>query len=331
MKAPAPLVRRSVPVYASGGAGLSARPFELKQATPLAMPSAPKDVSRRVVHFLSNLFIVAIIRLARLLPYEYRVRAFGGLVQHVIGPLAGYRRRALANLALIYPDMPETERRHIATRCLNNVGRTLIEFYSADEFLPRMAKNELQGPGFAALEAASAEKRPVLLVGGHYGNFEAVRAALVARGFPVGGFYRNMANPFFNEHYVRAVESFGGPGFAQSRKGTTGFVRHLKSGGLAVFFLDQHVMGAPALDFMGEPARTSLSAAELTLRFDAVLIPFYGIRNSDGVTFTTVLEAPIAHTDPETMTQQINDSLAARVQQDPSQWFWVHRRWRAEE
>jgi KDO2-lipid IV(A) lauroyltransferase len=294
------------------------------------MPSAPQDFPRRVVHYLSNLFIVAIIRLARMLPYDTRVRAFGSLVQHVIGPLAGYRRRALANLRLIYPEMPEAERRQIARKCLNNVGRTLIEFYSTDEFLPRMATNELQGPGFAALEAAAAAKRPVLLVGGHYGNFESVRAALVARGYPVGGFYRNMANPFFNEHYVRAVESFGGPGFAQSRKGTTGFVRHLKSGGQAVFFLDQHVMGAPVLDFMGVPARTSLSAAELTLRFNAVLIPFYGIRNADGLTFTTFLEKPIEHSDPMTMTQQINDSLAARVRQDPTQWFWVHRRWRAD-
>ncbi|MFK7869993.1 MAG: lysophospholipid acyltransferase family protein [Roseobacter sp.] len=292
------------------------------------MPQPSLPSFRRVGHYLSNLLIVGVIRLAKLLPYEKRVPFVGWLVAQFIGPVAGYRRRALDNLARIYPDMPMDERRRIAKKCLNNVGRTFIEFYSADEFLPRLSTNPLEGPGLALLEEAAAQGRPVLLVGGHYGNFESVRAALVGRGFPVGGFYRNMANPFFNEHYVAAIETFGGPGFAQSRKGTAEFVRHLKNGGQVVFFLDQHVMGAPVLDFMGQPARTSLSAAELSLRFDALLIPFYGTRNADGLTFTTILEAPIAPTDPMTMTQQINDSLGARVYADPTQWFWVHRRWR---
>jgi len=59
-----------------------------------------------------------------------------------------------------------------------------------------------------------------------------------------------------------------------------------------------------------------------------VLIPFYGIRRSDGLSFDTILEAPIDHSTPHQMTQEITDSLARRVVQDPTQWFWVHRRWR---
>jgi KDO2-lipid IV(A) lauroyltransferase len=41
-----------------------------------------------------------------------------------------------------------------------------------------------------------------------------------------------------------------------------------------------------------------------------------------------VLEAPVPHSDAVTMTQALNDSLTARVEADPGQWFWVHRRWR---
>jgi KDO2-lipid IV(A) lauroyltransferase len=108
-------------------------------------------------------------------------------------------------------------------------------------------------------------------------------------------------------------------------------VRHLKDGGQLVLLFDQHVLLAPILDFLGKPARTALSAAELALRYDALLIPFYGIRQKDGLSFETVLEAPIPHSDPVTMTQALNDSLAARVREKPEQWFWVHRRWRADE
>ena len=296
----------------------------------MASPKYPKNVrfSRRAGHHLTNAFIVGLIRLALVLPYKARIAFVGWVVQHVIGPVAGYRARALDNLAMIWPQMPQERRAEIASKCLNNVGRSFIENYSARDFPKRMAKNTPTGAGVAALEKAAEQGKPVILVTGHYGNYEAMRACLVARGYDIGGLYRNMKNPYFNAHYVQTMEAFGGPVFPQGRRGTAGFVRHLKDGGQLVLLFDQHVFGAPALDFLGQPANTALSAAELALRYDALLIPFYGIRQADGVSFDTVLEAPVPHSDAVTMTQALNDSLTARVKADPEQWFWVHRRWR---
>jgi|TARA_R100000005_G_C4987923_1_gene195785 KDO2-lipid IV(A) lauroyltransferase len=296
----------------------------------MASPKYPKKVrfSRRAGHYLTNAFIVGLIRLALVLPYKARIAFVGWVVQHVIGPVAGYRARALDNLAMIWPQMPQERRAEIASKCLNNVGRSFIENYSARDFPKRMAKNTPTGAGVAALEKAAEQGKPVILVTGHYGNYEAMRACLVARGYDIGGLYRNMKNPYFNAHYVQTMEAFGGPVFPQGRRGTAGFVRHLKEGGQLVLLFDQHVFGAPALDFLGQPANTALSAAELALRYDALLIPFYGIRQADGVSFDTVLEAPVPHSDAATMTQALNDSLTARVKADPEQWFWVHRRWR---
>ncbi|MEP5732367.1 MAG: lysophospholipid acyltransferase family protein [Sulfitobacter sp.] len=297
---------------------------------PLAADTAPKPRSP-VSDFVTNALIVSVIRLALALPYASRICFVGWLVERIIGPLAGYRRRALHNLALIFPDLPKERRQAIAQKCLNNVGRTFIENYSAREFPARMAQNDVSGPGVAALEEAVAQDRPVVLVTGHFGNYEATRAALVAKGYDIGGLYRDMKNPYFNAHYVKTMEAFGGPVFPQGRKGTAGFVRHLKGGGQLVLLFDQHVYFAPVLDFLGKPARTAVSAAELALRYDALLVPFYGIRNADGLSFETLLEKPIPHSDPETMTQALNDSLAARVRKTPEQWFWVHRRWRGDE
>jgi KDO2-lipid IV(A) lauroyltransferase len=296
----------------------------------MASPKYPKNVrlTRRAGHYLTNAFIVGLIRLALVLPYKARIAFVGWVVQHVIGPVAGYRARALDNLAMIWPQMPQERRAEIASKCLNNVGRSFIENYSARDFPKRMAKNTPTGAGVAALEKAAEQGKPVILVTGHYGNYEAMRACLVARGYDIGGLYRNMKNPYFNAHYVQTMEAFGGPVFPQGRRGTAGFVRHLKEGGQLVLLFDQHVFGAPALDFLGQPANTALSAAELALRYDALLIPFYGIRQADGVSFDTVLEAPVPHSDAATMTQALNDSLTARVKADPEQWFWVHRRWR---
>ncbi len=302
--------------------------FRRRMPDPTQAP--PDPFARRAGHYLTNAVVVGLIRVALLIPYRARLSFVGWVVQHVIGPLAGYAGRARANIAMIWPDLPRARRDQIVAKCLNNVGRSFIENYSPRDFPARMARQSPTGAGVAALEDAAAKGQPVILVTGHYGNYEATRACLVARGYTIGGLYRDMKNPYFNAHYVKTMEAFGGPVFPQGRRGTAGFVRHLKDGGQLVLLFDQHVFGAPALEFLGQPANTALSAAELALRYGALLIPFYGIRQPDGVSFETVLEAPVPHSDALAMTQALNDSLAARIHADPEQWFWVHRRWRSQ-
>lgn len=279
------------------------------------------------VAFAQNLVARGLIGFALILPYRLRVPLLGALMRHVFGPIAGYRRRALDNLAMIWPDLPLPDRQSIANQALDNAGRSLIENYSTAAFTTRQAQVVPTGSGVAALAEAMAAHRPVILVSGHFGNYEAARACLVARGARIGGLYRPMSNQYFNAHYVETMTAFGGPVFAQGRAGTAGFVRHLKSGGLLVLLFDQSAAGE-AIEFLGKPAQTALSAAELALRYDAVLIPFYGTRQSDGLSFAVELEAPIAHSTPLEMTQSLTRSLEARVRAHPGQWFWIHRRWK---
>lgn len=282
---------------------------------------------RLIRDFAVNLVIRAMIGAGLALPYRLRLGFMGWLTCRVIAPLAGYRKRIFRHLALIWPQMSLADRARIADQVCDNAGRSLIENYSTRDLLARMKDVPIEGPGFAALSDAAARKQPVILVSGHFGNYEAARAALVGRGFAIGGLYRPMSNMFFNEHYVRTMQAFGGPVFPQGRQGTTGFVRHLKAGGQLVLLFDQRA-GGDWIDFLGQPARTAISAAELALRYGALLIPFYATRQPDGISFRIDLEAPVPASNALTMTQALNRSLEARVTALPGQWFWIHERWR---
>jgi KDO2-lipid IV(A) lauroyltransferase len=283
---------------------------------------------QRRTDFAVNLALRSMIRLALALPYRWRVPLVGWLTRRLAAPLAGYRARARANLRLIWPDMPEPERNRIADEACDNAGRTLIENYSSRELMARVADLPVHGAGMAALAAAQAEGRPVLLLSGHFGNYEAARAALVARGFRIGAFYRPLRNAFFNRHYVKTLAAYGAPVFPQGAGGTAGLVRHLRSGGQMVLLFDLNVVDGEMIDFLGRPAATATSAAELARRYGAEVIPFYAVRQPDGLSFQIELEAPIPHGDPLTMTRALNESLAARVRANPGQWFWIHRRWK---
>lgn len=269
-----------------------------------------------------------LIALMRRLPWRTRIRVMGWLFSRVLGPLAGYTRRAEQNLAMVFPEMERRRRRAIARACLDNMGRTVIENYSPKEQLKDVAVLRPSGPGWPAIEAARRARRPILFVSAHFGNWQAPRAALNQRGYDIGGLYRPFNNPYVNAHYVESIERVGGRAFARSRRGMAAFLRTLKEGGQAAMLLDQYVASGAVLDFLGHPAPTSLSAAEIALKLDALLVPVYGLRLEDGFGFEMAIEAPIPHSDPETMTQAINDSLAARIRAAPNQWFWMHRRWK---
>lgn len=278
--------------------------------------------------WLQDRALRALIGGLMLLPYRWRVPLCGRAVSRIVAPLAGYDRRVRENLALVMPDLPEAEVRRLMRAVPDNVGRTLIEIYSGPEFVARCTASEPTGPGLAALDAAHAEGRPVILVTGHFGNYDASRAALIARGYRVGGLYRPMSNPYFNEHYVRAISRIGTPLFPRGRRGMAEMVKFLRSGGMLGLLMDQSMQTGAKLNFFGHEALTALSAAELALKYDALVVPTYGVRRANGLDFDIVVEAPIPPGDPAEMTQALNDSLERLVREHLDQWFWIHRRWK---
>ncbi|MHA6262226.1 lysophospholipid acyltransferase family protein [Arenibacterium sp. CAU 1754] len=294
------------------------------------MPVDPSTLSRSRLagYFVGNLFLRGLIGCAKLAPYRWRVPAMGWILSRVIAPLVGADKRVRDNLKLTCPDLPEEEVSRLCRAVPNNAGRTLIELYSGRPFLERAWAAPISGPGLSALEQARAARRPVILMTGHFGNYDAARANLIHRGHEMGALYRRMANPYFNAHYVRTISNIGAPMFEQGRRGMMEMVRHLKDGGIIAIVGDLHAHGGKVLNFFRQPAVTSIVPAELALKYDAVMIPVYAIRQPNGLDFEIVMHDPIPHSDAETMTQAINDGLEELVREHMDQWFWIHRRWK---
>ena len=66
---------------------------------------------------------------------------------------------------------------------------------------------------------------------------------------------------------------------------------------------------------------TALSAAEIALKMNAIMIPYFGIRQADGLNFDVEVEEPIAHSNPETMTAEATQRLEAQIKRQPEQCF----------
>nr|WP_112874028.1 lysophospholipid acyltransferase family protein [Paracoccus endophyticus] len=298
----------------------------------MSAPPAPDDAPRVPLRDrVASAAFMALIRLFRLLPYDRRIPAMGWTFAHLVGPVAGWRRRIRENLALARPDLTPAEVRRLTRAVPDNAGRALMEIYSGAEFTARVgAADPLTGPGVPALEQAAAAGRPVILACAHFGNYDAMRAAIAARGWPVGALYRPMNNRAFNRHYIPTIEAIAQPLFPRAgRAGLTGMLRFLRRGGMLCLGFDQFDRHGATLRFFGLPSETVLTPAELALRHGAALVPIAGVRQPDGLSFRVEVGLPIPASDAATMMQALNDDLERLVRAHMDQWFWVHRRWKA--
>ena len=260
------------------------------------------------------------------------------------------KQRILDNLSLVKPSASGHEKQRIVSGCLDNCGRLFAEYYSGGEFAARARKSALTGDGVDALKEAHVRGRGVLLATGHFGNFEAGRAALIGqvqrwtderivskseqraglirKGWIVGGLYRPTNNPYYEEHHRAAFAGIGEPAIPKGLPGLRELFRYLGKGGWLMILHDQHDSLGVRQQFLGKDVLTSVSAARLALRHDALLVPYYGIRQLNGLDFRIVVESPVAPSDEVRMTAQLTASLEKMVNCHPEQWFWVHRRWR---
>ena len=146
-------------------------------------------------------------------------------------------------------------------------------------------------------------------------------------GLTSGALYQRNRNIFYERLHLSAIKEGGEPIFEVGRSGTRKMISLIKSGGIVALMIDQAVKGGEYFEFLGAPARTSTSIAEISLKYQALLIPAYGIRTDKGC-IKVSFDKPIELKTVNSITKTMNLSLERRVEATPTQWYWPHKRWK---
>ena len=259
--------------------------------------------------------------------FDLRSRGLGTTLGLIVRWFPPATRRFDREAKRVFPDMKRSARTKLGQSMGRQMGRTLFEIYHLTEFNTQHHKFETTGPGLDAIKEASAAGKGAIIVSGHFGQWEAIRAVVKMNGIESGAVYRPNKNRHYERRLLAGIKAGGQPILATGRAGTKALVRHIRSGGIVSILMDEKQAEGTGLPFLGHEALTSLSAAQLALKYDVPLVPAYGIRIGDGNEFHVEFEAPIPHSDPVTMTRAFNDSLSARIMANPDQWYWLLRRW----
>ena len=268
-----------------------------------------------------------LITILKILPFEKRVYWGGQVCKFILPLVKKFYKRVDKNLRLIYPNMSNQKRKEFIKENSKMIGSSFIELMFNREFQKRNHKISYNKEQLAPLIAAKKIKRPIIVVSGHIGSWEAVRAVLKKYGLTSGALYQRNRNAFYEQMHLSAIKEGGEPIFEVGRSGTRKMISLIKSGGVVALMIDQAVKEGEYFQFLGNPARTSTSIAEIAMKYGALLIPAYGIRTDIGG-IEVCFDKPIKLENVNTITQKMNSSLEKRVEATPTQWYWPHRRWK---
>jgi len=292
------------------------------------MTARLKHLWTKTLDWIAFVAATVVFSVGALFPMALRRRMFVAIFARVFAPLMGWPKRIGTNLSFAMPKIPASQHDQIARQNCRNLGATLFEIFIPAYTRKLAQQAQIMGPGADAITRAIADKTPVILVSGHFGNYDIIRSKMIANGVDLGGLYRPLNNEWLNKTYVRAISQTGTPLFPRDKAGFTDMLKHIKRGGSVALLIDQHMDKGLPVTFFGKTAYSSGSAAQLALKHNRPLIPIYAIRQSNGREFMIWVDTPIAPSDPTKMTQELNDSLERVVRDNIDQWAWPHKRWK---
>lgn len=262
--------------------------------------------------------------------------ALGGLIgRHVFYRITPVVDRARENLRAAYPEMKRAAMEAIIREMCDNLGRTVAEYPHLDKLKFRGPNARLEVTGTEHAEAAIAAGKGLMFISGHFANWEAMPVMATQLGYEGGLVYRPPNNPYV-DRYISRKRASAGPSIQISKgaQGTRKIFTLLRRGLAILLLVDQKTEQGVNVPFFGREAPTTPAPAALALKLGSALLPASNERLK-GARFRMTIHPPIEFTpsgnhdaDIHALTAKINQAMEDCVRARPSQWLWIHRRWK---
>lgn len=283
---------------------------------------------------LEGLALGAFKVLARLLPRPLFLRIGRGLGAMVATLDRRHLEIAKDNLRRSFPDWTEERVDRTARGVWIHFGGVMFDLV---RILARGAGvvdalATIEGREHA--EAAHRSPHGVVLITGHFGNWE-THGIVHAKHFgSIGVVARPLDNPTLDRAMTALRESAGNE-VIEKEHAMIRSMRRLKAAQGVAFVVDQNVQEKEGIfvDFFGRPACTTPFAAKLAIKTGALVLPCRAVMAPD-FSYRVIYDPPI---DPKAfgegdaavhaLTQAMMNTTEAWIRANPDQWLWMHRRW----
>ena len=243
------------------------------------------------------------------------------------------RKIVSINLKIAFPELSAKERGEIERANYRWFARFCMDVLHMDAWQGLTAKvthfNNLE-----ILDDALTENKGVLLVSGHFGNWEMIPSALAELGYPVCMYVGRQTNPLTNELQNNARANFGVETIDKGKRATLQMGRALAANKIIAMLIDQNDNKSDLfVNFFAKLASSSKGTAAFHLlrKSPVILVTCPYVGDKFEITFQRISFELTGEQEKDTqhISQNINTELEKVIRQYPEQYFWMHRRWRA--
>jgi KDO2-lipid IV(A) lauroyltransferase len=274
--------------------------------------------------------------LLRALPIPAAVRvgaAAGGLA---MGLDRFNRAIAERNLEIAFPQLTDDQRLNILAGAYRNFGRMAAEWVHLLELdranIERYVTYEGRGHWDDAIRLSDG--RGILVLTGHFGNFELLSVAHSIYGTRIAIVQRPNRNQVIDRAVTSRRVRFGNLSIARKGAGRE-VLRLLRENWMVAVPLDLDTRQGVFVDYFGLPAATNDGLARVALATGAPVLPAFMVRE-DGtprhrITILPAIEVVKTRDRVESIrenTQRFTAAIEAMVRCYPDHWNWIHRRWK---
>lgn len=261
-----------------------------------------------------------------------RASNFCGWLFRKLGPRLSQHKTVLRNLRLAFPEWSEDEIGKTALAAWDNVGRTAGELPHLPKIEPYKGDRvEIVNP--ERLDEIRTSEKGAVLISGHLANWEVMAAAICNRPLDCLVTYRALNNPHIDRRLNKVRHDYGIGVLAPKGLGTRELMRALSAGRAVALMNDQKFNEGLAAPFFGHAAMTAPGPSRLAMKYKVPMLPVSTVRTGPArfrVTFhDPIIPADTGDTeaDLQATVAAVTAFIEARVRDNPSQWFWQHRRW----
>ena len=247
-----------------------------------------------------------------------------------------HRKIAQVNLDLAYGDaLSQEEKERITKTCYLNLVLSLVDFVKNQGISREKLLKKVTFKNDVVLEEALKQGKKVILMTAHYGNWELVALSIAAKFGEMTIIGRELDSPGMNAILKQNREQFGIE-LIDKKGAMKSMIAALKNNRMLGLLVDQNTSENEGLliDFFGKPARHTPSAAILSRRFNAVIIPVF-ITTKDHQHYELQFYDPIETEKTDDKEQDILHSVQKQakiteevIKKRPEEWFWLHQRWK---
>ncbi|MFM8415701.1 MAG: lysophospholipid acyltransferase family protein [Planctomycetota bacterium] len=247
-------------------------------------------------------------------------------------------RRAVVrdNLRQAFPAMSPDERREVARKMWEHLLLMVVEIAHANRVIHKSTwRSKLRIHGMEDFVRTLWLDRPKVILSGHYGNCERAAYLLGLFGFRIFSVARELDNPLLDRFVTEFRESRGQR--ILPKKGSAPDVAMVLDENGAIGLLGDQAAGPKGcwVDFFGRPASVHKAIGVFALSSQAPVMVCSATRGRGLFDYDLRIEgtADPAAGGPETadlgtLSQWYTTLLETAIRREPSQYWWVHRRWR---